>query len=252
MKIKKGNILMVLGTMLLCAALFLLLYNRNEDRHAESKTADIVNELKSQMPEPHMQKSDTYSGMYGNDVDVMGTYTQPLITEPFSTENDMPSYTQSENNNFNSIPEPDIFAEYENNESAEPEVYYYIQEMSYMGLLSIPSLGLELPVMSDWSYPNLRIAPCRYSGTVADGNLIIAAHNYRSHFGRISELDSGDEIIFTDGSGVVHKYNVIQSEIINGKDTTSMETGSDEWDITLFTCTYSGLTRVTVRAVLVE
>jgi len=50
MKIKRGSILMTTGTMLLCAALFLLLYNRNEDRCAESKTSDIVNELKSQMP----------------------------------------------------------------------------------------------------------------------------------------------------------------------------------------------------------
>ncbi len=245
---------MTTGTMLLCAALFLLLYNRNEDRCAESKTSDIVNELKSQMPKPHTEKSDTYYDMYGNDIDVMATYTQPVVTEPFSDANDIPSYTESENNNINSnsIPEADLFAEYENDESAEPEVYYYVQEMSYMGLLSIPSLGLELPVMSDWSYPNLRVAPCRYSGTVADGNLIIAAHNYRSHFGRISELDSGDEIIFTDGGGVVHKYNVVQSEIINGKDAAAMEYGSDDWDITLFTCTYSGLTRVTVRAVLAE
>lgn len=249
---------MTAGTMLLCAALFLLLYNRNEDSRAESKTAEIVNELKEQMPEPHMEESDPY-GMYGSDMDVMGTYSQPDFTQPFSDENYTPdvqsqnSEIQTTNGNINTIPEPDIFAEYEDDNAAEePEVYYYVQELSYMGLLSIPSLGLELPVMSDWSYPNLRIAPCRYSGTVADGNMIIAAHNYRSHFGRISELDSGDEIIFTDGSGVMHKYSVVQSDIVNGKDPAGMEAGSEDWDLTLFTCTYSGQSRVTVRAVLAE
>ena len=32
----------------------------------------------------------------------------------------------------------------------------------YIGFLSVPGLELELPVMSDWSYPQLRKAPCRY------------------------------------------------------------------------------------------
>ena len=31
----------------------------------------------------------------------------------------------------------------------------------YIGTLSIPSLELSLPVMSEWSYPKLRSAPCR-------------------------------------------------------------------------------------------
>lgn len=37
----------------------------------------------------------------------------------------------------------------------------------YLGILSIPSLGLELPVLSDWSYPDLRKTPCRYTGSTS-------------------------------------------------------------------------------------
>ena len=36
---------------------------------------------------------------------------------------------------------------------------------SYMGVLEIPDLDLTLPVMADWSYPKLRVAPCRYMGS---------------------------------------------------------------------------------------
>ncbi|MDE6021542.1 MAG: sortase [Ruminococcus sp.] len=239
MKIKRGTYLCAAGTVLLAAALFLLLYNKNEDNRAASKTTDILQELKDQMPEPHTESKDVFG------MDIPGMQTAPVFTEPF----DGSEYTQQAQSS--TIPKPDLFAEYEVDQQPE-EVYYYVNEISYMGLIYIPSLNLELPVMSDWSYPNLRNAPCRYSGTVADGDLIIAAHNYRCHFGRISELDSGDEIIFIDGEGIMHTYNVVQSELIDGKNSAAMVSGSDDWDITLFTCTYSGASRVTVRAALAQ
>lgn len=48
----------------------------------------------------------------------------------------------------------------------------------YLGLIRIPSLDLELPVMAEWSYEKLRTAPCRYTGSIYDNNLVIAGHNY--------------------------------------------------------------------------
>ncbi len=147
--------------------------------------------------------------------------------------------------------ENDLYAEYATDMPQE-EMLIEIDGYTYLGYLSIPSLDLELPVLSEWSYPNLGVAPCRYGGTVADGNLMIAAHNYRSHFGRIGELVSGDAIYFTDGSGTVHEYEVIQSELIAGHDVPAMEANAESWDLTLFTCTWSGRNRVTVRAVEVQ
>ena len=38
-----------------------------------------------------------------------------------------------------------------------------IDGQAYIGVLSIPALDLELPVIGEWSYPRLKIAPCRYS-----------------------------------------------------------------------------------------
>lgn len=159
-----------------------------------------------------------------------------------------------------SIPEPeqpplmpdfsdDLFSEYETEDPPE-EILVEIDGQMYLGIISIPSLGIELPVLSEWSYPNLKLSPCRYKGSYITGDLIIAAHNYRSHFGRIQELSSGDVLMFTDGNGVIHEYMVLQSEMISGRDIEAMEFGSAEnWDLTLFTCTLSGQSRVTVRAV---
>ena len=40
-----------------------------------------------------------------------------------------------------------------------------IDGRSYIGVLEIPSLSLQLPVIGSWSYAELREAPCRYAGS---------------------------------------------------------------------------------------
>lgn len=121
---------------------------------------------------------------------------------------------------------------------------------SYIGILTIPSLGLELPVMSDWSYPQLRIAPCRYSGSVASKDLVIAAHNYSRHFGSIKDLEAGDSVYFTEMDGTVTSYEVEEVDVLN---PTAVEEMTDSgFPLTLFTCTYGGQSRVTVRCVFSE
>ena len=47
-----------------------------------------------------------------------------------------------------------------------------------IGVLSIPVLELELPVLTNWSYAKLKIAPCHYFGSYYEKDFVIAAHNY--------------------------------------------------------------------------
>lgn len=114
-----------------------------------------------------------------------------------------------------------------------------------VGRLEIPALELSLPVLNEWSYPNLKISPCRYKGTVSLDNMIIAAHNYKAHFGRLKELDIGEEVIFTDMTGKAFQYTVAEIDILPSTAIAEMEAG--EWDLTLFTCTADGKARLTVR-----
>mgnify|MGYP005805684489 FL=1 len=116
----------------------------------------------------------------------------------------------------------------------------------YIGILDMPSLGLSLPIISEWSYPNLRISPCRYSGSAYTGNFTIAGHNYTTaHFGPIRNLAAGDQIIFTDVEGRRFLYEVQVVEIL--EPTAVEDMLNDEWDLTLFTCTPGGQARTTVR-----
>ena len=125
-----------------------------------------------------------------------------------------------------------------------------INGRDYIGVLSIPSLELELPVISQWDYPALKVAPCRYSGSLYQDNLIICAHNYASHFGKLKELQPGDTVLFTDMDEHVVTFQVVERETLNPMDAEGMEAG--DWDLTLFTCTIGGQTRVTIRLERVE
>ena len=120
----------------------------------------------------------------------------------------------------------------------------------YVGYLVIPALELELPIMSGWSYPKLRIAPCRYSGSLYLDNLVLMAHNYKRHFGGIKDLRPGDQIFFTDLDGETVEYEVIALDVLQPSAIEDMTAG--EFDLTLFTCTYGGKSRVTVRCDRVE
>lgn len=125
-----------------------------------------------------------------------------------------------------------------------------VEGEDYIGVLDIPSLGLSLPVMDNWNYPKLRKAPCRYSGSFLSNDMIIAGHNYKRHFGQLSRLNQGDMITYTDVDGFVYTYLVADIETLAGTDVNGMKSGN--WDLTLFTCTYGGISRVTVRCLREE
>ena len=117
----------------------------------------------------------------------------------------------------------------------------------YIGVVTIPALGLELPVMSQWSDQASRTAPCRYQGSAYTGDLIIAGHNYRSHFGSLKNLGVGDGVVFTDADGNVFRYTVAAVEVLDK--TALEEMAAGDWALTLLTCTYGGQNRLTVRCI---
>ena len=146
------------------------------------------------------------------------------------------------------LPETEI-PDYQLNPEMEMPVRT-VDGREYIGVLRIPALNLELPVQRAWSYPNLRVSPCRYQGSAYDGTLIVAGHNYPSHFGNLKQLHQGDAVSFEDADGNRFDYEVAEIEILSPEAVEEMAEG--DWDLTLFTCTLGGGSRVTVRCVLTE
>jgi sortase A len=76
-------------------------------------------------------------------------------------------------------------------------------------------------------------------------DLVICAHNYQSHFGRLNTLKTGDLVQFMDMEGNLFTYQVVSFEILQPNQAELLRSGG--WDLTLFTCTIGGQTRFTVR-----
>lgn len=154
-----------------------------------------------------------------------------------------------------------ITEHWQENETAAPQpMLDPAQEMTtvevegrdYIGVLSIPAAGLELPVMAQWSYAGLKIAPGRYSGTTYADDLVICGHNYAKHFSPIKWLTEGAQVYFTDMDGMRWTYEVSYVENLQPtqiEEMTEKTEESDEWDLTLFTCTTGGSARCAVRCV---
>ena len=120
-----------------------------------------------------------------------------------------------------------------------------VEDIAYIGVLELPSLGLSLPVCDGWSYDLLQLAPCRYSGTPYGDSFVICAHNYSSHFGRLGEINPGDEATFTDMSGRRFFYKMIEQEIVAPDEAEKMTDSG--YALTLFSCNWNGTARVTLR-----
>lgn len=114
----------------------------------------------------------------------------------------------------------------------------------YVGYVEIPVLGLKLPVMSEWDYNRLKLAACRQFGSSRTDDLVIAAHNYESHFGHLRDLSVGDTVTFTDMEGIVNTYCVEKIETLNPNEVDAVQNSG--YDLVLYTCTKGGKTRVTV------
>ena len=209
-KTRMGNILLAAGALFLVAALLLTGSNLFETYQAGQASERLFQEVRSRIERQAQEES---------------SLSQAALA---GGEEETPEYLRN------------------------PEMEMPVEEIEgngYIGLLEIPALGLSLPVMSEWSYPNLKLAPCRYSGSAYTGNFTIAGHNYSTHFGPIRELNAGDSITFTDMQGNRFAYEVQVVETLEATAVADMV--SEEWDLTLFTCDLSGESRITVRCLRV-
>lgn len=199
MKRKKGTICIIMGLLLIVAALSLTIYNINDNARAEKVAKQVVQKIIEEIPD---------------------------------------------------IPSEDFQNVYPDREMPTKEIDGY----RYIGVLEIPQLNITLPIMEEWDYYRLNIAPCCYNGSFYQDNMVIAGHNYLSHFGLLRQLSVGSEVKFTDVEGNIYCYKVGWVETLQPNNSQGMinEKENDKWDLTLFTCTTSGSSRFTVRCIKME
>lgn len=214
MKRKVGNLLMITGAVLVSLALLLFLHNEWEAKRAETQASQVLEQMREQFLAENEEKEN--SGKSGHEGLAQEDAESEVGQDTSETEN---------------------------------RKVMVVDGREYMGWLSIPAIGLELPVMAEWSYAGLKTAPGRYSGSLETGNLVIAGHNYARHFSPIKWLDTGTEVDITDASQTVWHYQVSALEKLNPDQVQDMTEPSetDDWNLTLFTCTTGGQMRYAVR-----
>lgn len=212
-KNKSGKGLIIIGLLLIAAALFLTGKNIRDISKAKITSQAVIEELLPVVEDAKEKKESRKSEEADANL----------------TEIEFPDY----------ILNPDMKMPTE-----------WIDGNEYIGVISAPDIGIVLPIMESWSYPNLKISPCRYTGTAYKKDFVICAHNYEAHFGNLKYLDVGSVILFTDIDGNEFRYEVVEVETL--QPTAIEEMTSGDWDLTLFTCTVGGASRVTVRCMLQE
>ena len=215
---KKGSVLIAMGLLLLAAALWLTAYNIWDGRRADQAAQSALQSLRAQVP------------------GLAPTTTLADITQPAPQPEE--AQAAAETAEPTEPTEPTLPGQ---REMPTVEVNGY----RYIGELDVPSLELSLPVMEEWDYDRLKIAPCRFSGNVYEDNLVICAHNYPTHFSPLKYAPIGTQIKFTDAEGTEFYYTITSIDTIGPNDVEGMLSG--DWDLTLFTCNTSGQTRCTIR-----
>lgn len=208
--VKKERLLVILGAVLIFSALFLISYNKLEDFRAEQAGKRMLAEL-----DPSLFNADS-AKYFGN---------LALLEEKESSAGGGSSW------------------------GFDPEsAAKFFEKYPCAGILSIPNLELTLPVWSEWNYDKLKSAPCVHFGSVEDENLVIAAHNYSSHFGRLKELEAGDEIRFWSRDGRCLDYSVAKVTVVKPSDVKKIKDSG--YALVLYTCTPGGKSRVAVYCTL--
>ena len=150
-----------------------------------------------------------------------------------------------------SVPTESFYTNTATDPAGEPEMPAVIVDgLEYIGILTIPKLGLELCVMESCDDELVNVAPGRFAGSAYENGFVIGGHNYVSHLGKIDRLREGDKVTFTDLDGNVFHYKVVGTEILDANQADELR--SDEWGLSLFTCTLRGDRRITVRCLKEE
>lgn len=204
---RKGTVFLIIGLLLIAAGAALAGYNFLTDAKAGAEGNKLRELLTQQIPTP-----------------IPALVELPKINEGDSDDVEYPDYLLDPNRDMPTVE---------------------IDGIPYIGMIAVPSQDIELPVIEGCTLANLKVAPCHFSGSVYLDNMVICAHNYNSHFGKLTGLRVGDIVTFTDVEGNRFTYTVLELEIVYPNQQDYMKTG--DWDLTLFTCTWGGASRVTVR-----
>ena len=139
------------------------------------------------------------------------------------------------------------------NDDVTTEINEQIQGYKVVGIIKIPKIELEYPILEKTNKETLNLSITKFWGNRINeiGNVTLAGHNNLNGtmFGKLKKLEEGDIIELTDIQNVKLKYKVFKTYVIDPNDITCIlpeQEGTRE--ITLITCTNGSKNRFIVKA----
>ena len=146
-----------------------------------------------------------------------------------------------------------INEELKNSDNPITEIDEQIQGHKVVGIIKIPKIELEYPILETTSKETLNLSITKFWGNEINeiGNVTLAGHNNLNGtmFGKTKKLEVGDVIELTDIQNVTLKYKVFKIYVIDPNDISCIlpeQEGTRE--ITLITCTNGNKNRLIVKA----
>lgn len=128
-----------------------------------------------------------------------------------------------------------------------------IENNTIIGIINVPKINLEYPILSTTTKENMKTSITRFSGGNVNesGNLALAGHNNYDNtmFGKIYELVIGDKIYLTDLQKNTIEYEINSIFITDPNDVSILETkDKNKKEITLITCKNGNKSRLILKA----
>lgn len=141
----------------------------------------------------------------------------------------------------------------ENADNSISEIDQQIQGHKVVGIIRIPKINLEYPILETTSKETLNLSITKFWGNQINeiGNATLAGHNNLNGtmFGKIKKLEIGDIIELTDIQNVTLKYKVFKTYIVDPNDINYiLPEQEDVREVTLITCTNGNKNRLIVKA----
>ncbi len=133
------------------------------------------------------------------------------------------------------------------------EIDQKIGEYKVIGIINIPKIGIEYPILEKTNKESLDLSITKFWGEKINqkGNVVLAGHNRLNNtmFGKIDKLENGDIIELTDSQMITVKYQVFDKYIIDPNDIDCIfPIEENTREVTLITCSNRDKNRLVVKA----
>lgn len=146
-----------------------------------------------------------------------------------------------------------IEKEFEEKSGTEQKVETEYKGYGVVGIIEIPKINIKYPILNKTNDDSMQYSITKFAGGEVNsiGNFVVAGHNYLdgSMFGKVKQLEIGDEIKLTDLYNNTVTYEIFDIYSVDPNDTSILESVQENTrEVTLITCTKGHVERLITKA----